>query len=267
MMAKALATSDVLQRFLDRIARSLEHEPLELDLTNHRLRFADALGRCSRGNHYEVLEVDPGAGEPEVHAAYEAVARMVHPSHSERLGLAGRQGVTEVVFERATEAYLVLSDPHRRSRYDREEGVEVRRSPAQRAKEARSVARDLYGRAQGLVEREDFHYALELLQQAVRADPEAADCWALLGRCRAQNPKWLHMAADNLRRAIQLRPDSAELRQELARVEEGRGNGEEAARLYREVLERAPGNTLAQEGLERLEGGASEKSRRRWWGW
>jgi len=266
-MAKALATEDVLKRFLDRIARSLEHEPIELDLTTHRLRFADALGRCSRGNHYEVLEVAPGAGEPEVHAAYEVVARLVHPTHATRLGLAGRQGVTEVVFERATEAYLVLSDPHRRSRYDRDEGLEVRRSPAQRAKEAKRIARELYTRAQGLVEREDYHYALELLQQAVLADPSVADCWALLGRCRAQNPKWLHMAADNLRRAIQLSPEASELRLELAEVEEGRGNGEEAARLYREVLARAPDNTVAQEALERLEGGGSEKSRRRWWGW
>lgn len=266
-MAKSLATADVLKRFLGRIDRSLEHEPLELDLTTHRLRFADALGRCSRGNHYEVLEVPPGAEEPEVHAAYESVARLAHPSHAERLGLAGRQGVAEVVFERVTEAYLVLSDPHRRSLYDRDQGLETARSPGERRKEAGMIARELYARAQNLVDREDYHYALELLQQAVLADPRAADCWALLGRCRAQNPKWLHMAADNLRKAIQLRPDSNEFRLELAGVEEERGNGEEAARLYREVLERTPGHSVAQDAVERLEGGSSEKSRRRWWGW
>lgn len=265
-MPRSLATEAVLRRFLDRIGRDLERRPLDLDTTSHRLQFAAALGRCGRGTHYDLLEVSTDASESEIHEAYQVIARLVHPSHAERVGLSGRQGVAEVLFERATEAYLVLSDPHRRSTYDREAAVQTRRPEGQRKAEAAQVADDLLRRARALVDRDDYHYALELLQQAVRANPSSADCWALMGRCRAQNPKWLHMAADNLRRAMELEPASLEHRLALAAVEEERGNGERAADLYRQVLERSSQHAAALEGLARLEGSPEDAPRRRWWG-
>ncbi len=265
-MPQALATDEVLRRFLDRVGQDLELHPVELDTTEHRLRFAAALGRCGRGTHYDLLEVGTDASESEIHTAYQAIARLVHPRHSERVGLADRRGVAEVLFERATEAYLVLTDPHRRSTYDREAGVEARRPEEQRRAEAVQIADELLARARVRVDRDDYHYALELLQQAVRANPKSAPCWALMGRCRAQNPKWLHMASDNLRRAIELEPASVEHRLALAEVEEEREHAEEAARLYRQVLERSADHATALEGLARLEGGAEESPRRRWWG-
>ena len=265
-MPRSLATEGVLRRFLDRIGRDLARRPLDLDTTSHRLQFAAALGRCGRGTYYDLLEVSTDASETEIHAAYQAVARLVHPIHAERVGLAGRQGVAEVLFERATEAYLVLSDPHRRSTYDREAAVQQRRPASQRKAEATQVAEDLLARAQTLVDRDDYHYALELLQQAVRANPDSAACWALMGRCRAQNPKWLHMAADNLHRALELDPGSIEHRLALAEVEEERERPDQAAQLYRQVLERAAEHAAALEGLARLEGGQEESPRRRWWG-
>jgi len=265
-MARSLATEAVLQRFLDRIARDLERRPLDLEATTHRLQFAAALGRCGRGTHYELLEVATDAEEGEIHAAYQRIARLVHPVHAERVGLAGRRGVAELLFERATEAYLALSDPHRRSAYDREAAVLPQRPPSQRKAEAARLAEELLERARTLVDRDDYHYALELLQQAVQADPTAAECWALMGRCRSQNPKWLHMASDNLRKAVELAPGSIEHLLALAEVEEKRDRRDEAARLYRQVLERFADHVAAQEGLARLEGGDEGGTRRRWWG-
>jgi curved DNA-binding protein CbpA len=265
-MSQPLATEDVLQRFRDRIRRDLEHRPLDLDETTHRLRFAEALGRCGRGTYYELLDVEPDADEAEIHAAYQAVARLVHPDHTDRLGLRTRRGVAEVLFERATEAYLALSDPHRRSEYDRESGALEHRSPDERLREAKRLAEDLLERARRLADRDEYHDALSLLRQAVRADPESADCWALMGRCRAQNDRWLHMASDDLRTAVKLRPSSSEFRLALAEVEERRGHNEGALRLYRQILERTPDHAAAREAIERMEGGETGRSRRRWWG-
>lgn len=265
-MTQPLATDDVLRRFSDRIRRDLERSPLEVDEESHRLRFAEILGRCGRGTHYELLGVETGAEEHEIHDAYQSIARLVHPVHVDRLGLAGRRGVAEVVFERATEAYLALSDPHRRSRYDRESGANEHRSPDARAREAKLLAEDLFGRARRFADRDAYHDALSLLQQAVRANPESDRCWALMGRCRARNPQWLHMAADDLRRALALRPDSLEHRMALAEVEEERGRTEPAVRLYEQILERSPEHAAAREALDRIEGGEEERPGRRWWG-
>lgn len=265
-MAQPLATDDVLRRFSDRIRRDLERSPLDVDEESHRLRFAEILGRCGRGTHYELLGVDTGADETRIHEAYQSVARLVHPVHVDRLGLAGRRGVAEVLFERATEAYLVLSDPHRRSRYDRESGAGEHRSPDERAREAKLLAEDLLDRARRLADRDDYHDALSLLQQAVRANPESDACWALMGRCRAQNPQWLHMAADDLRRALDLRPAALEHRLALAEVEEERGRTEPAVRLYEQILERSPDHAAAREALDRIGGGGEDRPPRRWWG-
>lgn len=263
-MSSNLATPEVVERFHERVARDLERHPLDLEPAEHRRRVAAALGRCGRGDHYELLEVSHGASEGEIHAAFEALARLVHPGHAGRIGLEGRAAVAEVLFEHATEAYLVLSDPHRRGAYDRSSGraTVVRRegwqsSPErveERAEEARRLARELHDRAESLAEREDFHYALELLRQAVRVDPEAADSWALLGRCQARNPKWLHMAGDSLRRALHLRPDSIEYRLALAEVATEDGDGDDARRLLAEILSRQPGHPAATEALEALDG-------------
>lgn len=253
-MSERLATGDTLGRFLNRVFRELQDEPLGLDPDEHRRRLAELLARAGAATHYELLGLSTDAEESEAHSAYRLLARLVHPSHAAAVGLDGQEGVLEVLFERATEAYLVLSDPHRRTGYDRLMSVERRRrtDPVQRAEEVRRVSRELHEQARRLLEREEHHFAVELLRQAVRLDPSGADTWALLGRAQRENPRWLQMAGDSLRRAARLRPDSAEYRFLLAEVEESQGNREEAERRYREVLERIPGHPATLEALERL---------------
>lgn len=251
-MAGKLASAEVLTRFQARVRRDLEDHPLRLVADDHRRRLAELLVRCGRDTHYELLDVSPGSDEAEIHSAYLRLAREVHPDHADRLGLGGRQGVIEVLFERATEAYLVLCDPHRRSEYDRWAAVEARRPEEERREEARALAGELVTRAAVLVDREDYHFALEVLRQAVRTDPESHAAWALLGRVQARNPKWLHMASDSFRRALDLDPARVEYRHALAEVEEARGQREAALRLYDQVLERAPDHPAAAEARKRL---------------
>ena len=250
-----LATGAVLQRFLERVGRDLEREPLKLGAEEHRRLLADLLARCGAATHFEILGLATGAEEAEVAAAFQRLARRVHPRHAAPLGLEDQAGVLEILFERATEAYLVLSDPQRRAEYVRTAAVERQRAPAdpeRRAEEARSVARDLLRRAERLLGREDRFFAVELLRQAVRLDPRSAEAWALLGRTQMENPHWLHTAEDSLRRAAQLRPESADYRFLLGELAERREDREEAERRYREVLERTPGHPAASEARERL---------------
>lgn len=66
-------------------------------------------------DYYELLGVDRNAGEKEIKAAYRKLARKWHPD----LHPANEKKEAEEKFKRINEAYEVLKDPEKRSRYDR----------------------------------------------------------------------------------------------------------------------------------------------------
>ena len=61
---------------------------------------------------YELLGVAPTAGRDEVHRAYRAAARRLHPDAADDAG-------TTAAMAALNEAWHVLSDPGRRAAYDR----------------------------------------------------------------------------------------------------------------------------------------------------
>jgi tetratricopeptide (TPR) repeat protein len=136
-----------------------------------------------------------------------------------------------MLFERLTLAYLTLVQPDRRKVYDREldPGVwsaALTPGPGRRRNEVRSVAQGYYERAMELVAADDYHFAIELLQQAVRADDSRSEYFALLGKLQARNSRWLRVAAENLQRALELGSRDPELPAALARVRERLAAGE-----------------------------------------
>ena len=63
-------------------------------------------------DYYEVLGVDRGAGQQEIKKAYRKLAMQYHPDHNDAPD-------AEEKFKELSEAYGVLSDAEKRSRYDR----------------------------------------------------------------------------------------------------------------------------------------------------
>lgn len=265
-MDGSLTSGRVVRRFADRVAADLIREPLILGRDEHRRRLGDLLAVCGRLTHYELLEIPTNAGEEEVHAAYQRLARLVHPVHAENLDLRGREAALELLFERATEAYLVLSDPDRRRDYDRRAAVEVERPIEERQVESRQWAHELYVRARWLLEEQDYHFAVELLRQSVRADPRP-EYWALLGKAQSRNAAWLHMAADSLAQAIHLEPNNAEHRLALGEIHERAGDFESARRTYRDLLDRSPHHAEAQARFARAVAAGKSESGGKRFGW
>jgi curved DNA-binding protein CbpA len=67
---------------------------------------------ASRGGHYATLELEPGASQREIRAAYRRLARATHPDgHDGDLAMERR-------FKRIARAYEVLGDAKRRKAYD-----------------------------------------------------------------------------------------------------------------------------------------------------
>jgi hypothetical protein len=207
--------------FSERIGRSLAERSLEVGVTEHRERVAAMVREVGGSTFYQILGVGPTASPEKVHEGYERVARLVHPSHAPYLGLEGREGVLEVLFERATAAYVTLSHPGKRRDYDREIGPagwpeEATRGKS-RAEENRDRARGYFNRAMAFAAKEEFHFAIELLREAVRIDPQAK-YYVLLGDLQTRNQNWLRHAADSYARALEIGGPDAQVEEAMARV-------------------------------------------------
>lgn len=250
---------DVLRRYAERVGRDLAARPLALDADSHRSRLADLLARSGGATAYELLGVAADASPEEVHAAYERLARLAHPSHAARLAVAAGERPLWLLFEQATAAYLTLSQPDRRRRYDAEIVPASPSPPAEkRGDEARQLARSYYERAAALIEAEDFHFAIELLKQAVSSHPRP-EYYVLLGRAQAKNPNWLRHAVDSYRRALDLGAEDPRIAVALGRLCEEMEQYAEAERHYRAALARDPHDADARAGLARLTGGGERK--------
>ncbi len=239
---------------LRRIAEDLEARPLRLMVGEHRDRVAKLLGRFGALDYYELLEVAPGATDDEVHRGFVELARLVHPSHAARLQLHSGAGVLQVLFDRAVEAYLTLSDFRKRIAYNAAAGVtgmKARKLAEELEAERVRTARRSYEMATELALAEDYHYAIELLKQAVDADPKP-EYFALLAGCQAKNENWRVQAAENARQAIARRPNDAGYRCLLARILEESGDGPGAVAAYTSALDIVPAHAEARAGLERL---------------
>ena len=213
-------SEEQLRLFLEKIGRRLADRPPNLDPETHRERIAGLLRLAGEGTFYQILDVPPTATAQEIHEAYDQVARLVHPWNARHLGLDGREGVLEVLFERLTQAYLTLFQPERRKEYDRELSPDAWKAASPDPDRRGEVARHYYERARELAAADEFHQAIELVQQAVRSDPRP-EYHALLGKLQAKHsdPRRLLAAAENLQRALEMGSADVELRAALDQVQ------------------------------------------------
>ena len=64
--------------------------------------------------YYEALGIEKNASEAEIKSAYKKCAMKCHPDRNH-----GNEAKAEEEFKKVTEAYTVLSDPEKRTHYDR----------------------------------------------------------------------------------------------------------------------------------------------------
>ncbi|MCG8455011.1 MAG: tetratricopeptide repeat protein [Holophagales bacterium] len=257
---KSLVAPKILQRFLERIAEELEEDPVELPVEEHRSQVASLLEQMGQLDHYQLLGLErQDLQDTAVSSAYHRISRKVHPSQALRLGLAGKEGALEVLFDKVTDAYLTLSDPLRRSEYNNLMGLHHRVEVAsdQRREEKRALARQQYLRGASSLAEMDYSTAVDLLKEAARLDPRH-EYLATLGKAQAKNPRWRHHALESFRRAVELEPGNAGYHLALGKVLEGEERVEEAKACFAQALELMPDNVEAQVALDKLTSGGGE---------
>ena len=256
-------TDSMVERFLLRFASQIPSQAISTtEEEQHRVR--SLIQRFSGMDHYEVLDLAPDVEEAEIHRSFQSLAVVVHPENARRLGLANGRGALRLLFEKVTVAYLTLSDPERRARYNVEAGIEVSRGHGSgpRSGEQQEVAQATYRRAKRMFETGELHFALELARQAIRADPQPESV-ALLARIQRKNPNWLDQSVGNFKQAIRMDPKNPQYRLELAQLMEEKGLPERARIHYQAALQLSPGLGEAMDGLARVQsevGSAEEQS-------
>lgn len=247
--------SELVTRLSERVARGLVERPLELDRETYREVVTDLLARHGGLDHYELLAVGSDAPLATIHAAYERLARTVHPDNAARYEVKGSESALQVLFERATLAWEVLSDPERRRAYNERQLIEISAAGPtgeRRDAERREIARKQFERALVYANAGDLHSAIQMLEQAVQVDPRA-DYWATLARLQARNPSWLQRALTSYRHAVQLDPGNAELRLAYGQMFEQLEEPERARVQYNAALRANPDLQEAADRLAALE--------------
>ena len=248
-----------LELFSERIADDLERFPLELPPEEHRRRVAGWMERHAALQFYELLGVDTRVEDAALHEAFRAMGRLVHPIHAARLGLTGRDEGLKVLFEKVTEAYLVLSDPRRRASYNLLQGISMVEEvdEAKRTEERRKMATSCYHNAlHALAEHvQDYGQAVTLLKEATRLDPQAS-YFSLLGQALAKNPRWRDKAVEAFRQAVELDPKNAGIHVAFAELLEKCGDVSGARQHFTAALDDMPNHPTALRALDRLGGPA-----------
>jgi tetratricopeptide (TPR) repeat protein len=135
---------------------------------------------------------------------------------------------------KAEQAYLTLSDSHRRRAYDRLLGIN--RHPAWvEERPRRSVtARKVFRRCRALMKRGDDQGALTLARRAAALDPGCALYWSALGLLVARSGGCLREAVRHGQRGYELEPAERRVALSLAAIYEKAGLRKRALRLRRD---------------------------------
>ena len=239
--------AELVRKLDERFARDLRDEPLKLPVEEYRRRISDLIGRLGGMNAYELLDVETSASADSVQAKYEELARLTHPLNEANYGLTGLSPMLSLLFERATEAYLALSDPERRRRYNEDQEIDIKASTvtgARREVEQQQLARQYYEQALAMAARGDFHFAVELLGLAVKLDRKV-DYFLALARLQAKNPKWAGRAVDTCRAALELDAHNPDVRYQLGELYEQLGDLDRARAQYTAAARENPNHAQA----------------------
>ncbi len=102
------------------MARTSEAEKEKVDIDHERQREILRLDQgLERMNHFEVLQLLPGASVAQIREAYHTASLLYHPDRYFQKNVGSYKERIERIFIRLTEANLVLTDPERRKAYQK----------------------------------------------------------------------------------------------------------------------------------------------------
>jgi curved DNA-binding protein CbpA len=208
----------------------------------------DMLQKCEHLGHYGVLGVKDHAPVSEIKAAYYRAAKKYHPDMHFALANDSIKNKLSDIFSCVYEAYATLSDPQKRSEYDKIKTVKGAKITV-----APDRARAAFEEGKNHLKKNNFEDAERLFGQAAYWGAATAEHHYYHGLTLTRLNK-LKEAIEAFESARRLEPQNADYLSELGFAYLLLGFPERAKRLFHRSLSISPDNSRAVEGLKEIKG-------------
>jgi DnaJ-domain-containing protein 1 len=211
---------------------------------------AKLAAECRQRDFYRRLGLAHGATLNQVHERYRDFVRMYHPDRAREPHLRSLRHELAAIHEAIAEAYETLINPELRAQYHEGLKTQALQSPEEHAQDGRrqrarrELARANVQRAQSLIRAGDFGAAVQMLDEAVRAEP-SPESLLLLARVEQRNPMWNNRVLDHLRMAVTIDPQFTDGWIELASFWGKKGQKERQRQCLEKVVGYDPVNADA----------------------
>jgi len=198
-------------------------------------------------DYYKRLNLTPGATQDQVHSRFRELTRLYHPDRAREPHLHSLRRELAEIYAAVQDAYETLVSPEKRGKYDQlMKGSDRTSTENMKAEERRLSARKQVvdanvKRAQELARVGDVGMAVQLLDQAVRFDPQS-ELLLQLAHLEFKNPMWVQRALDHLKLAVSVDPKCTEAWLQLANFWGVRGKKDRQRQCLERVLEYDPTN-------------------------
>lgn len=195
---------------------------------------------------YRRLNLTPEATQEQIHTRFRESVRRYHVERAQEPHLRVLRRELEAIQVALQDGFNTLAYVERRARYDEllrrtaDSGGKKRAEAAQRRQDAQKelVSANLR-RAEELTRTGEFGAAVELLDQAVRFDPQPEALLAL-AKLEFRNPMWAQRGLNRLRLAVSINPRLTEAWWELGKFWGHRQQVERQLQCLTKVLELDP---------------------------
>ena len=206
---------------------------------------------------YRLLGVSRGATQDQIHGQFRERARLYNPERAAEAHLGSLRKELSDIQKALQEAYRTLIQPERRARYDKllrdgePPAAGQLESEDQRELARRELVEANLRRAQELIQIGEVGEAIQLLDQAVRFDPQP-ESLLLLAQLERRNPMWSQRALDRLKRALTIDPRYTDAWLELSSFWAARNHTARQRDCLKKILEYDPANQEVKTALAKV---------------
>lgn len=228
------------------VVKEMHKEKIETIDPVTREMIEDMHRKCERLGHYGILGVKDHAPVAEIKAAYYKAAKKYHPDMHFALADDSLKDKLSDIFSAVYGAYSTLSDPQKRSEYDKTITIK----PA-KLRAVQDRARAAFEEGKVHLKKKNYEDAERLFGQAAYLDATIAGHHYHYGLtlARMNRPKEAEKAFERARR---LEPHNADYLAELGFVYLTLGFPTRAKGLFEKALGISPANVRAVEGLKKI---------------
>jgi tetratricopeptide (TPR) repeat protein len=222
--------------------------------TPDRSKIEELSGKLDKLNLYQVLRLQPGAGNEEIKASYLSMAKEFHPDRFIGNVYDDLRGNIDLIFMKINEAYTVLSNAGKREEYDRKEvRLEAASRPQADSDSDPQIARAQYRKGMLALKEDDAWSAIESFRWAVNLSPRNPTYHTWLGAALTRTKKRLHEAEEHCKTAIALDYSNPLYYVHLGQVYKTGRLYKKAKEQFEIALKLKPGYSQALQGLKNLE--------------